>query len=871
MKKVILFLLFMPASLFSQVSENFEAGNLNRWTESISGHWKADSTGSISGKYSLHHIYDNPDAGIDQVGLPTTNLKLSKGTTKWSFKLKHGYDPSSSNNWGVFLTADNTPAVMMPGGYVNGFVVGVNLTGYDDTLRLWKIKNGAFSVIISTRINWQNNIGAINPAVINVERSQAGLWKTKIFNKNLVLMDSASSADNELFNTEWFGVYYKYSSTRDRLLWVDDISIDGPFFVDKDPPEINKFIFDTYSSLVLTFNEEPAPDLFSENNYSLNGSSEIVSGIIRLSPVSLRIIFKEKFVNKTENTLLVKSLCDKSGNCLTDVQVKFTPAWAELGDVVISEIMADPAPSVALPEKEYLEIHNRTSSQFNLKKWKLSNDGSGSVFPETIINPSEQMILCQLQDTSFFLRYGKVRGLKSFPSLTDAGKLMVLYDSLGNMIHGVEYCSEWNNDDLKKEGGWSLEMIDTDFPFYYEGNWIASISKNGGTPGSLNSVRHLNRDKYFKGIINLFPIDSNNLKIYFSEPVRNLAENSKGIKINGNGIKSVSSTDQLLREYIIIPENTFLKNKQYLLEIPSGAKDFAGNSPVVRSFAFGIPQKPAKGEIVFNEILFNPLAGDADYIEIYNAADKIINASELLLSSVSESGVYSSTVPVSVVNRCILPGTFYVITTKKESVLGRYMYSIPDNIFQVSALPSMPDDNGHLILYNRQLDIIDEVIYYEKMHYSLLSGYEGIALEKIRPSAPSKDTGNWYSASETSLWGTPGAPNSIASGLPVSDKKIVFSSTRITPDNDGYEDLLIIDINLNGNSNVISATVFDEGGGFVKKITENLLAGPHSTITWNGAAKDGSLVGSGIYIILITAFDENGRTEKWKKVCAVIR
>jgi len=41
-------------------------------------------------------------------------------------------------------------------------------------------------------------------------------------------------------------------------------------------------------------------------------------------------------------------------------------------------------------------------------------------------------------------------------------------DSSGSFIHGVEYSSDWYKDDLKSKGGWSLEMIDIRFPFYYQ-------------------------------------------------------------------------------------------------------------------------------------------------------------------------------------------------------------------------------------------------------------------------------------------------------------------------------------------------------------------------------------------------------------------
>jgi hypothetical protein len=183
----------------------------------------------------------------------------------------------------------------------------------------------------------------------------------------------------------------------------------------------------------------------------------------------------------------------------------------------------------------------------------------------------------------------------------------------------------------------------------------------------------------------------------------------------------------------------------------------------------------------------------------------------------------------------------------------------------------MPDDKGHLLLFNKQLDLIDEVSYTEKMHYSLLSGYEGISLEKVRPSVLSSDPKNWHSASEASGWGTPGAKNSVYSEQPVSDDKVVLSSTKITPDNNGYEDLLIIDMNLGGNGNVVTLKIFDETGSFVCKLADNLLAGNQTSVTWDGTREDGSLVNSGIYIILISVFDDTGKTEKWKKVCAVIR
>jgi hypothetical protein len=436
----------------------------------------------------------------------------------------------------------------------------------------------------------------------------------------------------------------------------------------------------------------------------------------------------------------------------------------------------------------------------------------------------------------------------------------------------VEYSSDWYSDELKSGGGWSLEMIDTHFPFFQEGNWIASSSRKGGTPGSVNSVSHSNPDISFYGIQNVFPDDSINITIRFSEPVFSLFEKIKSIKIGGKEIIDLYPTDPLLREFSIKAADPLLRGELYQLDISAGIKDFAGNGMQSESFKFGLPEPPEPGDILFNELLFNPLPGDPDYIELFNCSGNVVDALRLQLVSVNDAtGDTSVNTMISDVKRCIMPGSYYAITTDKEKISGRYFSSEPEYLFEIGSLPSMSDNEGHLILYNRELDRIDEVFYNEKMHYSLLSGYEGVALEKIRPENKSEEAINWHSASESAGWGTPGAPNSVFVELPTTSDKVVFSSSKITPDNDGYEDFLMIRFSLTGNGNVVSVMVFDETGNYVKKIATNMLAGPEASVTWDGTADDGSPVNSGIYIVFITLYDDTGKTDKWKRVCTVLR
>ena len=542
------------------------------------------------------------------------------------------------------------------------------------------------------------------------------------------------------------------------------------------------------------------------------------------------------------------------------------------GDVVITEIMADPTPVVALPAREYLELHNRSSDTVSLKGWRLSDGNSNSLFPEVSIVPGGWLIVCQAQDTALFARYGNTAGLKSFPALTNEGKTILIRDENLNLIHGVLYSSDWYGDVLKSGGGWSLEMVDPAYPFHEKGNWKASVSPSGGTPGTRNSVEGNNPDPGFYGIESVFPADSMTINLQFSESIPDIFDKSGSISIDGVTISTIVNEDPLLRSFTVIPEEPLKPGRVYTFKAGSDLTDLAGNRMSRDEFKFGLAERARAGDVLFNELLFNPLPGDPDFIEFFNCSEKIVNTCDLFLVSVrDETGDTSSVIPVTAVNHCLLPRYNIVITCSKDILEERFSSSVPENILEVSSLPSMSDGEGHLILFNRSLEKIDEVVYDEEMHFPLLSGYDGISLEKVRPCAASNEKSQWHSASESSGWGTPGAPNSVAAEDPGESEPVIFSSTFITPDNDGNEDLLVIDMNTGDIGSVVSVTVFDEAGRFVRKLADNLLAGPGASVIWDGTGPDGRLLDTGIYIFLITSFNETGKTGRWKKVCTVIR
>ena len=233
----------------------------------------------------------------------------------------------------------------------NGFAIGVNLTGYDDTLRLWKVKGSVQTIVVNTDINWQTDIGVDVEAEIIVERTIDGNWSVSVYRLDNDLVGSGSGADNELFSADWFEIMYRYTSTRDRLLWFDDLSISGIFYEDIEAPEVTEYRISGMNSIEITLNESPSEQFISAENFSLDDPHNNVVSVSKINSLTYIIQGENNFNNKEINRLIISSMCDNSGNCIKNISVNFTPVWAEPGDVIISEIMADPVPGSLFRKK----------------------------------------------------------------------------------------------------------------------------------------------------------------------------------------------------------------------------------------------------------------------------------------------------------------------------------------------------------------------------------------------------------------------------------------------------------------------------------------------------------------------------------------
>jgi len=870
MKKLAILFALVPCLVFGQINDNFESGSLTDWDSYYMDRWEADTTGAINGEYSLRHIFDNPDAGTDYIGRELKNLHADEGPITWSFKIKYNYNPSTGNNWSVWLVSDSSPLSFVENADArSGFALGVNLSGSDDTLRLWRIENGNKTVIVNSGVNWEKNIGTNSVASINVERDIDGIWNLSVDTAGGTVF--SHGAGGGMVGLGWFVVEYKYTKTGDMLLWMDDITLNGVFYADTIAPRIDTVIVADRNKLVVVFSEPVDQNRFFTENIFIGANDNNVGSTIFLTPQSVELTFQKEFLNKSTNTLEIGDLTDVAGNRASLQQYNIFPVWADLADVIITEIMADPSPPVGLPETEYIEIYNASEYNFNLSGWKVYVNKNSVSLPDKELKSGQYSILCHNKDTIAMTNYGDVTGLTSFPTIPNDGGIILLSDNYGNLIHGVDYSADYYHSNLKFSGGWSLEIIDTDYPFY-DNNWSASHSSTGGTPGLANSIASDNPDTNFIGLTNVFPTDKRTITINFSEPVFEIGITGY-LECGDLTFISITPTDSLRKRYTTTLTEDLEPGKIYSLCISDKVVDHAGNMATNYEFTFGLPFPAERNDLIFNELLFNPFIDEPDFLEFYNLSEHPLDLSRLKLASIdTDKGDTSTVVNLYPSQMCLMPGSYIVVTTDPTTLVNRYPESDPERIFKVPSLPSMPDKEGHLLLLTDHLEFIDEAIYTDKMHFSLLAETEGISLEKIRPELPSNESSSWHSAAESVGFGTPGRTNSVYNeGIQGQEETIKLSSTRITPDNDGYEDILELSFSLPTIGNVVSVSIYSETGKLVHKLANNMTMENGAVLFWDGTVSNGRLATSGIYIIHIEILSGNGRREDIKKVCTIIR
>jgi len=743
-KRLIIIFLFLPVGVFAQFIYDFEDNDISAWTQSTSGRWDASDVSPLNGSFSLHHVFDNTAADKDRISIELPTIDLNAGVTTWRFKIKYQYNPSDGNNWTVFLASDADAHQMISGGAINAYGLGVNFTGSDDILKLLKMSAGSVSTVFETTLNWDNVIEPTDTVALEIVRLATGDWEIK-YNKQAdfnELETIGTGYDNSFVTFSHFGVYYEYTSSADRLIWLDDIQIDGSIYIDSIAPEVLSMDIISSNQLNVQFNESvDSLTAIDTNNYSINnGIGKPDSVFLNTELNYVELFFAGSLVNKTYYNLSINNIDDLSGNTIADTSLNFLYYIPEAFDVVINEIMADPTPVVELPDYEYLEIKNTTSFPINLSQWKIKVGTTTKDFPEYVLAPSSYLILCSTAGEESFEEYGNVLALSfSSTQFTNAGTSIVVFDQSNTLIDSVNYSMDW-----------SLERIDPLNTCSTVGNWMASEDIKGGTPGVENSIYASNIDSDPPQLEKLEIVTGNQISLTFNEIITEstlLEKTNYSIQSIGNPI-SVYSDNPCEVDLIFLD---FFSDETTLNLSITNLTDECGNSvsQINRQFTY-YQVKPY--DVLINEIMADPEPAihlpEFEYIEILNTTNYEIDLSNWILE------VGNNT---QVIDQVKIAAGEYLILCDDDAQADLQVFG---NVYSFASFPSIPNTGQTIVLQNKLDEIISCVRYSNTWYQSELKAEGGWSLEQIDPQNPCGGENNWI-ASVDELGGTPGQENSV--------------------------------------------------------------------------------------------------------------
>ena len=598
------------------------------------------------------------------------------------------------------------------------------------------------------------------------------------------------------------------------------------------------------------------------SNYQLEGTQPVAA--LWVDKQTVRLVFGQSFEPQTCYQLRLAGLRTVDGDVIPksthSVGLGRTPTFNEL---LITEIMADPTPVVGLPEVEYLEIYNASSDLLSTAGLRLADATSTALFPTVLLLPGEYLIVSAPADRTKLSAQGKTIGISNFPSLNSTGDDLRITDAYGQEIFVVAYSDDWYNDAEKKQGGWSLEMIDYGHPCGERDNWTVSVDERGGTPGRENSVSQSNPDNQAPSLTEAFAVSDTLVQLNFSEKIDPMSLSQVNINLSQElAVDTLLwSEDRKSAQLVLLtPLQTQTTYSVWLKNLT----DCSGNSMKEDQISFVLSEEAEAGDVLLSEILFYPRSGGVRFLEIYNHSDKPINLNGWQLANQEGDSLTNLSV-ITDENYQLAPRQYLALTEDANILVGDYPSASEGNMLAINSLSSLPADAGSVILLSPDGEQMQLLEYDEKWHHPVLDDVRGVSLERIQWEAPVNDLNNWQSAAQSVGFATPGYTNSQAASEFSSQTAISVEPKVFTPNQDSFQDYTQIHYRWAASGNVANVIIFNSQGQKVKHLARNTTLAEEGFLRWDGTDDGQQLVPMGYYIIYFEIFHTNGRVSVLKE------
>ncbi len=851
MKRLLLLFTLLPLLASAQLAETFTDGDFTQnpvWT---------GNAGSFAVNAQLQLQSNGPALTGTRLQL-VTPCRASTGTT-WEFWANLRLATSAGNLADVWLMASqpdlNGPATA---GYF------VRLGGPDDNLSLFRKDSARSAAVLITGQPGTLASSTTNPVRVRVTRTLANRWTLErdLTGGHSFVPDGAPATDAAYQRSAAVGVALLYSSANGKNFYFDDFAV-----ADATPPLLLRATPLDARRLDAVFNEAVGPA--SAASYRLqNGAVPVLAETLPNNPAVVRLTFNADL--PAANVLEARQVADLFGNVAPGA---LTAAFAGLpgaprfGELIITEILARETPAVGLPASEFVEVYNRSATKtLSLRGVRLGKTGTAAqaIFPDTAqLRPGRYAVVCGSTRATQFAPYGQVYGLTNFPALSNGGDQLVLRGAGGQVLFEVTYSDAWYRDARKQPGGWSLEMIDPNNLCAGADNWAASPDPSGGTPGRANAAQGPHPDTAPPALLRAVALDARTVRLFFSEKLDSAAAAGPAryaLAAPAPVVVRAAPVGPAFRVVDLTLAGALAPSRPVALTVQT-ATDCAGNaSGPLQAADFALPEAALPGDVVVNELLFNPRVGAVRFVELLNRSQKFI---DLQGYQVGDGAV---SLPIGAGPYVLAPGQLVALTPALAVTQAQYPTSAdPAALLAVPALPAWPDAAGTATVLDANGQEIDWFAYNKNLHLPLLGSQEGVSLERIRARGPSLGS-NFHSAAGAVGYATPGRPNSQAQDAPGGGQELTVTPEVFTPDDDGQQDFTTLNYQLDQPGYVGSVTVYDAVGRLTRRLLRNESLPIAGFVPWDGLDEGGRKAAVGYYILYVELFrPASGERREYKK------
>ena len=502
---------------------------------------------------------------------------------------------------------------------------------------------------------------------------------------------------------------------------------------------------------------------------NIDGTTTLIEtkNLISILPDSSKIFF---FNYKISN-IKTKQSYEVSISILNDEDISNDKITASIypgylpQTVLINEIMYSPLNG----EPEWIELYNNSQYDIDMENWSitdvLTTPVKTKIQTKDYLFPGKTFIVISKDSTikNFHAFIPSKIIYSSFANLNNDADGVVIKDSHDLTIDSLRYDLSWGG-----TNGKSLERKSISSSSLDKNNWSSSKNIELSTPGRINSVT---QKKYDLAINSISTLQQN--------PILNQDINLTAKVVNYGTDKAVSYS---LKFYTRVNNNFSLIAEEFSGNLNGGDSTWIISSSKIKlnetktifcrilfiadedttnnSFSADISPGQKRNSILVSEVMYEPLTGESEWIEIYNASNEIINLKNWSVSDLLPSPTKSLITTKDVL---LNPGDYAIIVY--DSL--KYLYYPPKKFFQAK-FGSLSSSDG-VVIYDFRNAVIDSLKY-----NSNWGGAKGFSLERLSFTSVTCDSLNW-SATLNKNGGTPGIKNSLINAPKYSFGSLVIN------------------------------------------------------------------------------------------------